>query len=87
MCAESRTATSVRLDKACNMVELSMLHLDVLACCLNPNPLSMQLRVQLKDVQELMSSMRFFDPAKTSHLSCFFQVSGANVGFRAWYKR
>ena len=33
----------------------------------------MQLRVQLKDVQELMSSMKFFDPAKTSHLSCFFQ--------------
>ncbi len=48
---------------------------------------SMQLRVQLKDVQELMSSMRFFDTAKTSHLSCFFQVSGADVGFRAWYKR
>ncbi len=25
MCAECRTATSVRLDKACNMVEMSML--------------------------------------------------------------
>ena len=61
--------------------------LAVLACCLNPNPLSIQLYVQLKDVQELMSSMRFLDPAKTSHLSWFLLVCWANVGFHAWYKR
>ena len=56
-------------------------HASVLACSLNSNPLSMQLHVQLKDVQELMISMRFLDPAKRSRLSCFSLSVSSWCGF------
>ncbi len=60
-CFSCCTACSSVTIFSCLCCLVQKTHPDVLACCLNPNPLSMQ-----KDVQELMSSMRFFDPA-TSH--------------------